>query len=120
MSASYSGNPNDSAKDALRFKIGDTDMTNPMLTDAEIQYLLDNFSGPRLYAEAFEQCVTYLAARAVKKKLGPQSEDASDRLQSYKEKAAFYRRHAAYGTLPPLPEYQDEKVFEKGMMANDA
>jgi hypothetical protein len=43
---SYSGNPNDSELDAVRFLIQDTDTSAEVLADAEIQYLLDQNGAP--------------------------------------------------------------------------
>jgi hypothetical protein len=37
---SYSGNPNDSEKDAVRFLIGDTNSKDKQITDCEIEYYL--------------------------------------------------------------------------------
>ena len=42
MASTYSGNPADSLKDYLRFMMGDTDMTQPLLTDEEYNYIIDN------------------------------------------------------------------------------
>ena len=41
MTATYSGNPADSDLDAVRFHLGDTNLSSPLLQDEEIQYLLD-------------------------------------------------------------------------------
>jgi len=40
MSWSYSGNPSNSQLDEVRFLIGDTDSTEPLLTDEELSYLI--------------------------------------------------------------------------------
>lgn len=118
MAATYSGDPRTSAKDSLRFVLGDTNVNDAMLQDAEISYLIEEFSGSKLYAEAFSRCADFLGARTVKRKLGPQSEDATDRLNHYRERAAYYKAQAQFGVVPPLPVYQADKVFEKGMMTN--
>jgi len=41
MSWNYSGDPTDSDLDAVRFYVQDTDSTDPLLSDEEIQYLID-------------------------------------------------------------------------------
>ncbi len=41
---SYSGSPGSSAKDAVRFLIGDTDECKPLLTDGEITYFLSQYN----------------------------------------------------------------------------
>ena len=39
---SYSGNPMDSLKDEVRFRVGDTDPLFAMLEDEEIEFLLSS------------------------------------------------------------------------------
>jgi hypothetical protein len=41
----YTGDPTDSAKDALRFHLGDTDQEDQLLSDQEINYLLQLHGG---------------------------------------------------------------------------
>jgi hypothetical protein len=43
MSFSYSGSPSDSVRDEVRFLIQDTDSTCPLLTDAELDYIVDKW-----------------------------------------------------------------------------
>lgn len=123
MSFTYSGNPETSTLDAVRFMIGDTNPCDPLLQDEEINYLIgrhanDSSNGP-LMAAVFRQAATCLGIRTVKRSLGPQSEDASARLNYFKEMADKYEKNLQYAGVPPLPDYAFEKVFEKGMMAND-
>lgn len=47
MSWTYGYNPNDNTKDMVRFLIGDTDPTDPLLQDEEIQYLLNQGGAPQ-------------------------------------------------------------------------
>lgn len=51
-SFTYSGNPASSPRDEVRFLIGDTDATRPVLFDAEVDYLLA--SQPSALAAATE------------------------------------------------------------------
>ena len=46
MAWSYSGNPLDNPKDQVRFLVGDTDITDPLLQDGEIIYLLNQYGAP--------------------------------------------------------------------------
>lgn len=41
MSFTYSGNPETSTLDAVRFMIGDTNPCDPLLQDEEINYLIE-------------------------------------------------------------------------------
>ena len=43
MAFTYSGNPNDSQKDEIRFILGDYDESSPLLQDAEINFALRKF-----------------------------------------------------------------------------
>ena len=43
MSFSYSGDPSASNLDEVRYRLGDTDSTNPLLTDEEIQFQIDTW-----------------------------------------------------------------------------
>ena len=53
MSWSYSGNPADSALDKVRFLIGDTDTTDQLLTNEEINYTIAE-SGGSIYQSAHD------------------------------------------------------------------
>lgn len=52
MAWTYSGNPGASNNDAVRFRLGDTDLTRPLLSDEEIAYLLTSTSNSILQAAA--------------------------------------------------------------------
>ena len=67
MSFTYSGNPETSTLDAVRFMIGDTNPCDPLLQDEEINYLIgqhanDSSNGP-LMAAVFRQAATCLGIR---------------------------------------------------------
>ena len=81
----YSGNPKDSLKDEVRFKIGDTDKDFYMLADAEIEFLLESNTNNVLNT-CIAACNVILAklAKEVTYKIGPESVNASDRHTQYK------------------------------------
>lgn len=56
MSATYSGDPTDSDRDELRFLIQDTDMTNVLLTDEELDYLINKWT-PLYHSNTFTASV---------------------------------------------------------------
>ena len=120
MSFTYSGCPAESALDAVRFAIGDTNKDAPILQDEEICYIIStNKTQSGILAAAFRQAATLLGIRATKRTLGPQSEDTSARLAYFKEMADKYERGLLYAGIPPLPNYSADKVFDKGMMSNE-
>lgn len=118
MSWSYSGDPATSEVDALRFMLADTDMTSPIFQDEELQYLIDQYGEDpdRLAYNAFTAAATSFA-RAIKRSLGPQSEDPSGRLSYYKSKADDAKKRLMSKGLY-VPKYQYPKIFRKGMMDN--
>lgn len=48
MAFTYSGDPQSSAKDEVRFLVGDTDTRDQLLQDAEISYLLSKYNNAPL------------------------------------------------------------------------
>lgn len=68
MTWTYSGNPANSSRDAVRFLVADTDSNDPLITDEEIAYLLD------LYTEAPSAAVG--AARAIAAKFSREADQA--------------------------------------------
>lgn len=64
MSWSYSGDPSSSDLDEVRFYLQDTDTNDQLLTDEEVQFVIDslaNVYGSNLYAAA--QCAERIAAK---------------------------------------------------------
>lgn len=121
MAATYSGDPAHNDLDRLRFMVGDMDVTAPLMQDAEYQYIIDKYpdNQSKQVAVAFRQAATCIGIKATKRSLGPQSEDNTARLNYYASMADKFEKIALYTTVPPLPDYASEKVFEKGMMANE-
>lgn len=118
MSFSYSGNPSSSALDEARFLLGDTDPSSPIMQDEEIQYIIDTYGvgTNTVKYQLFSRAAT-LFARDIKRSLGPQSEDPTDRLNYFKEQAEYYKKRIAIGGVS-VPAYAYPKIFRKGMVSN--
>lgn len=118
MSFSYSGNPKSSPLDEARFLIGDIDSNSPIMQDEEIQYIVDTYGAGTNTCryQLFNRAAT-LFARDIKRSLGPQSEDPSDRLKFFKEQADYYKSLVAVGGVS-APAYAYPKTFRKGMFSN--
>ena len=114
----YSGNPNNSKLDECRFIIGDTNEKVPIMQDEEIMYLVDKHSGNdnALCYELFRQAAT-IFARDIKRTLGPQSEDPTERLKYFREQMSAYKAKMNNAGLS-IPRYSYPKVFRKGMQNN--
>ena len=87
MTWSYT-DPSASAKDAVRFAVGDTDTSDQQLSDEEIASLLVTYPSP--LTAAINACARLSAkyARQVTKTVGRLSIAASDRAKAYRELAA--------------------------------
>lgn len=117
MSFSYSGDPSASALDKYRFIIGDNDALDPIMQDAEINYLIGMYPvEDELLFQLYDRAATILA-RNIKHSLGPESEDPTSRLDFYKKKAASYSAKLRSSGIS-LPKYAYPKVFGKGMQNN--
>lgn len=118
MSWSYSGDPANSQLDELRFTIGDTSISEQIMQDEELEYLITQYGTNRnaLLYQVFVRTAT-LFARDIKRSLGPQSEDPTERLRFFKSQADFYKAKVASAGLS-LPVYAYPKTFRKGMHSN--
>lgn len=118
MSWSYSGNPQNSLLDEIRFLVGDTNEAEPILQDEEIQYLIEEH-GSNLNAlkHAVFSRVAVIFARAIKRSLGPQSEDPTKRLEFFQQQALYYKELMASAGIS-LPRYAYPKTFKRGMQNN--
>ena len=132
MTWSY-GDPSSNEKDAVRFEIGDTDSTDPLLQDAEISYAISVTSN---ILGAAARCCDALArkfARQADVRLGPQSIAASQRSRAFMELARDLRSRLA-GAHPPYSgglskseAIQDEldidlkkPIFKRDLMSNNS
>ena len=88
MDFTYSGNPNASKLDNIRFLIQDTDASDPLLSDSELCYLIENFSS--VEKAAIEACYILVAkfSRFVDETEGKQSIKASQLQLNYKTLAS--------------------------------
>ena len=103
MGWNYSGDPAASIGDEVRFLIGDTDSTDPLLSDEEIEYLLAGSGSPR--QAAYDGCVDIagkFARMASSKSVGDLSISYSDRARAFRDHAAALLSQDARRN-PPTP-----------------
>lgn len=101
MAASYIG-PATSAKDAVRFLIGDTDSTEFLLQDNEIEWLLAQYNNVPLNA-AIRCCETIMSkfSRMADEVVGSVSIKFSQKAKGYQTmRAELQRRLATEGAIP--------------------
>lgn len=118
MAFTYSGDPKDSLLDLCRFTLGDTDENDALLNDAEIQFLIDKHGETdALWYNLFTVAATTFAKDCVIRSLGPQSENATERLKYYKEQADNFKKKVNSAGIS-LPTYSRPKIFNVGMQNN--
>jgi hypothetical protein len=108
VSATYSGNPSSSPLDEIRFLIGDTDLTDPRLTDSEIQYNIVLVSGsnpppPNKNFLAASYCAEAIAgkfSRMVDKSVGDLHISYSQLAKQYSALSLRLRSRAALASVP--------------------
>lgn len=96
----YSNDPSVSAKDSVRFLVGDTDPNEPLMQDEEIHYLLNRYSSADKTA--------YYAALAIAAKLSKRADTSAGKVsvsysqlaQMYRELALELRHNAGTAALP--------------------
>jgi hypothetical protein len=85
MAWTYSGDPADSTRDAVRFLVGDTDTTDQLLNDAEVAFCIAE-SGGSIYQSAHDCCYSIaskFSRLATSKTVGDLSLSYADRAQAF-------------------------------------
>lgn len=85
--ATYSGDPTNSDRDAVRFWIDDTDVDNAQIMDAEVDYTLTLFPNALLAAANCARKLAGKYARKVNKRVGDLSINYSDISKKYEDLA---------------------------------
>lgn len=83
MPWSYSGDPTVSQRDAVRFIIGDTDENDPLLQDAEIDYMITTHGTTRIASAESCRAVAAKFARLMNRSIGGLSADFSAKHSQY-------------------------------------
>jgi len=101
----YTGDPNSSPKDAVRFYLGDTQELNPELWDEEIYFLLSE-EGDVVIRAAARGASALVAkyAKVVDKRVDRLDLKSSDKFEHYKELATYlWGRVSSTGLGVPMP-----------------
>jgi hypothetical protein len=107
VSWTYSGDPSASPSDEVRFLLGDTNVDDPLLTDAEILYLVNTTPNPLTAAAFAASALAAKYARLMDKSVGPISVSYSQKYEHFKDLANDLST-AAGGTnmaVAPIPMY---------------
>lgn len=85
MTWTYSGNPSDSDKDAVRFLVGDKDSTDQQISDEEITFLMTQKSNVYAAAALAAGCIAAKYARDVGSSIESVRVFSADRYKHYKD-----------------------------------
>lgn len=102
MTWEYSGDPTTSAKDEVRFLIGDTDEADQLVQDEEIDYLVTTFGDATLSAAYACQALSAKYARKVDKFVGDLRIYMSQKAANFQAQADRLFT-AAGGSATPVP-----------------
>ena len=96
MTWTYGGDPSGSARDAVRLRCGDTDSSDPLVTDEEITYFLDiNDDSVNLAAASALDAMAAKKAREADKRIGDLAIQASQASKRFSALAEQLRQQGA-------------------------
>ena len=116
MSASYSGDPSSTPKDAVRFLIGDTGPSTFDFTDEEIAFALDTQANLWMAAALFADKLTTIKSSGglSSKSVGSLSESYSQgSIQFYKDQAERFRMMGRGHQVPWCEEISQKFSFRQ-------
>jgi len=107
MAWTYSGDPSDSTRDAVRFLIGDTDTTDQLISDEEVDYLVELHGTLSRSASEAARSIAAKFARLMNRSIGGLSADFSQKYQHYMELAeSLITNEEAFPVSPFISGYR--------------
>jgi len=101
MTWTYSGDPSDSTRDAVRFLVGDTDTTDQLITDEEIDYIVTTHGTLNRSSSEAARSIAAKFARLMNRSIGGLSADFSQKYTHYMELAdALLTNEEAFPVAP--------------------
>jgi len=104
-----------SDKDKVRLLTGDTDTTDQLLQDEEINYLLTETGNVLLAAGRAARAIAAKFARQADKEVGDLRVSLSQKAEAYRKLADDLEKRAGSVSIPSLAD-QGDFLFTKGMM----
>ncbi len=87
MTWTYSGNPADSDRDAVRYLVGDIDVDNPLAQDAEIAWVISEEGNVYLAAASVARSIGATFAESVTKQVGDLRIQSQQKRDNFKKLA---------------------------------
>jgi len=101
MTWTYTGNPNDSDKDEVRFLIGDTEFSKQQMTDEEINWAIGEESNTRTAAARLAQSLAMKFGRLVDKSVGDLKLSYSNLYKQYQDLSEMLAGEASSTGVTP-------------------
>lgn len=117
MTWTYDGDPAANDRDEVRFLCGDTDSTDPQVTDEKIAYCVAAAGNNILAAAMVCESLAAQYARDVDVRNGPASESASQRAKQFKAQASDLRRRALSFVKP---KFGGQSIADKNTLNADS
>lgn len=119
MAWTYSGNPQTSPRDRLRFELGDTDAADPLISDEEADYCLQSESKFIGALAKAAEAIASRFARELTTKVGPLTLEHTQRAELWANRAADLRRKAGSANAPSINSgSKGNPYFSAGMHDN--
>lgn len=100
--STYSGDPSTSPKDEVRFLLSDTDMSDPIFTDQEIMFLLEENGGPYMAAAEGAMIQSGKYSQMSDMSVGPLSISYGEVADRWSELASNLQRRASKTGVEPI------------------
>lgn len=105
----YSADPLSSDRDMVRFEVGDTDSTRPLVLDTEIAYALAQEGNPLYAAAAICSALAAKFSREADRTMGRTSVSASQRAVAYRAQVKELRRRALAFAAPRIRDTASDR-----------
>ncbi len=119
MNWNYSGNPQDSDRDEVRFLMGDTDETDQLVSDQEVAYAISKQSNLRLAAAILCRHLSAKFARMVTNRVGDVASNCSDMAKQFKVKADELDPNNMAQSGVAVPVFGGVSVSDKQIILDD-
>lgn len=116
MSWTYSGDPDNSTLDAVRFELGDTQSNKPLLQDAEILFAIQKETTVEGAAAYCCEVLSRKYAKEVDKAIGPLRISLGQLSENYAKQAKEFRDRVAKNAGKPSYKKLGAGAFKRDLM----
>ncbi len=119
MSWNYTGRPSSCDRDEVRFLLGDTDASDPLVTDEEIAWAIESQGTLRLAAAVCLRALASKFSRYVTRRVGDVSQNCSEMAKAFRDRADELDPSGLTARPLALPSFGGLSISEKETLAED-